>query len=57
MGTGQNCKVFSDVLEVKYVPGILFAVANASDITSTQGEANLITFGILPNIEVLTVPP
>ena len=33
MGMGQNCKVFPDVLKVKYMPGILFAVAN--DTTST----------------------
>ena len=33
MGMGQNCKVFPDVLKVKYMLGILFAVAN--DTTST----------------------
>ena len=51
MGLGSSCKSFSDVLNVKHMPGIVSAVA--TDSSRTQGETNLVVIGLLPNVQIL----
>jgi hypothetical protein len=51
MGPGGTCRSFSTVLDVVDDIGVLAAVA--VDSTLTQGEENLITLRLLPNIQVL----
>ena len=51
MDLGGTCRSFPTVLDVNHDIGVLAAVA--TDSTSTQGEENLITMRLLPNIQVL----
>ena len=51
MGLGSSCKSFSDVLNVKHMPGIVSAVT--TDSSRTQGETDLVVIGLLPNVQIL----